>query len=74
MRQDSALASSAASNLRHTAPRPEPSRVRQRPERSRASRAGKYPEIQYSNTPHPELELQSGQHAEPNLRKLGSGT
>lgn len=47
MRQDSALASSAAPNLRHTAPRPESSKVRQRPERSRA---GKYPEIQYSNT------------------------
>lgn len=58
MRQDSALASSAALNLRHTAPRPESSRVRQRPERSRA---GKYPEIQYSNIAphtHPELELQ----------------
>lgn len=53
--RDSALASSAAPNLRHTAPRPEPSRVRQRPEQSWT---GKYPEIQYGNTSHPELELQ----------------
>lgn len=57
MRQDSALASSAVLNLRHTAPRPEPSKVRQLLGRSQA---GKYSEIHYSNSPLPQNSSYNG--------------